>query len=284
MFEPQSADDAPYPGAPLAARMRPRSFDDYVGQEHIVGDGQDPAPPRRDAARCRRSSSGGRPAPARRRSRASSRSSTDAAFVPVSAVSAGVADLRKAVAEARERLQAGGGRTVLFIDEIHRFNKAQQDAILPFVEDGTITLIGATTENPSFEVIGPLLSRSRVFALKQLEPPDIERIIRGALADAERGLGGSGVDGRRRRDRGARIVGRRRRAHRAQRARSRRLGRARSRRASGRTSRARTSRRRCSTARTSTTARATRTTTRSPRSSSRCAAPTPTRRSTGSRA
>jgi putative ATPase len=82
---------------------------------------------------------------------------------------------------------------VLFIDEIHRFNKAQQDAILPFVEDGTITLIGATTENPSFEVIGPLLSRSRVFALKMLEPESIERIIRNALADEERGLGGAGV-------------------------------------------------------------------------------------------
>jgi putative ATPase len=82
---------------------------------------------------------------------------------------------------------------VLFIDEIHRFNKAQQDAILPFVEDGTITLIGATTENPSFEVIGPLLSRSRVFALKQLEPESIDRILRAALADSERGLGASGI-------------------------------------------------------------------------------------------
>ena len=88
--------------------------------------------------------------------------------MPISAVSAGVADLRKVIAEARARRQAGLGHTVLFIDEIHRFNKAQQDAILPFVEDGTITLIGATTENPSFEVIGPLLSRSRVFALKLL--------------------------------------------------------------------------------------------------------------------
>jgi len=119
--------------------------------------------------------------------------STDATFVPVSAVSAGVADLRRVTAEARERLREGAGGTVLFIDEIHRFNKAQQDAILPFVEDGTVTLIGATTENPSFEVIGPLLSRSRVFALKMLEPEDIERIIRNALNDTVRGLGASGV-------------------------------------------------------------------------------------------
>jgi len=118
---------------------------------------------------------------------------THAAFVPVSAVSSGVADLRKAVAEARDRLRSGLGRTVLFIDEIHRFNKAQQDAILPYVEDGTITLIGATTENPSFEVIGPLLSRSRVFALKMLEPEHIARILRRALDDAGRGLGASEV-------------------------------------------------------------------------------------------
>ena len=192
MFEPQSDTDAPYPGAPLASRMRPRSFDDYVGQEHIVGEGK---------MLRRLVETGtlpsiilwGPPGTGKTTLARIIARSTDAAFVPVSAVSAGVADLRKAVSESRERLKAGGGRTVLFIDEIHRFNKAQQDAILPFVEDGTITLIGATTENPSFEVIGPLLSRSRVFALKQLEPPDIERIIRGALADADRGLGNSGV-------------------------------------------------------------------------------------------
>jgi putative ATPase len=190
--EPAPADDTPHPGAPLAARMRPRSFDDYVGQEHIVGKG-------RILRRLLESGNlpslilWGPPGTGKTTLARIIARGTNATFVPVSAVSAGVADLRKAVAEARDRLRAAQGRTVLFIDEIHRFNKAQQDAILPFVEDGTITLIGATTENPSFEVIGPLLSRSRVFALKQLDPPDIERILRGALADKERGLGSEDV-------------------------------------------------------------------------------------------
>jgi putative ATPase len=110
----------------------------------------------------------------------------------MSAVSAGVADLRRVVADAR-RLRAAGRRTVLFIDEIHRFNKAQQDAVLPYVEDGTVTLIGATTENPSFEVNSALLSRSRVFVLRALDDDDVRRIVERALQDPERGLGAQNV-------------------------------------------------------------------------------------------
>src|SRR5205085_6904232 len=113
---------------------------------------------------------------------------TSARMVAMSAVTAGVADLRKVVAEAKVHGRAGL-RTVLFIDEIHRFNKAQQDAILPVVEDGTVTLIGATTENPSFEVISALLSRSRVYVLNALEDDEIGQVIQRALKDEERGLG-----------------------------------------------------------------------------------------------
>jgi putative ATPase len=115
-----------------------------------------------------------------------------AVFVAISAVSSGVADLRKLVAEAATRRQLGQ-RTVVFIDEIHRFNKAQQDVILPYVEDGTITLVGATTENPSFEVVAPLLSRVRVIRLKSLTDGDLERVAESALSDGERGLGRLGV-------------------------------------------------------------------------------------------
>jgi putative ATPase len=194
MLVPTSVNDAAEPpaGAPLAARMRPVTFDDYVGQEHIVGTGR---------LLRRLVESGnlpslilwGPPGTGKTTLARIIAASTDATFVPLSAVSSGVADLRRTVAEAKDRLDASQGRTVLFIDEIHRFNKAQQDAILPYVEDGTVTLIGATTENPSFEVIGPLLSRSRVFALKMLEPVHVEQILRRALNDPERGLASAGV-------------------------------------------------------------------------------------------
>ena len=116
-------------------------------------------------------------------------SSTEREFVPFSAVTEGVPRIREIVGQARERLESGGPQTILFIDEIHRLNKAQQDSLLPPAEDGTITLIGATTENPSFEVIGALLSRTRVFVLQPLTPDHIERLLRRALSDTDRGLG-----------------------------------------------------------------------------------------------
>ena len=182
----------PDTSAPLAARMRPRTLDDFVGQEHVIGPGH----------ALRRAIDGdaipsmilwGPPGSGKTTLAAVIAGSTGANFVALSAVNAGVADLRRVVAEAA-RARAHGLRTVLFIDEIHRFNKGQQDAILPFVEDGTVTLIGATTENPSFEVNSALLSRSRVFVLRALSDEDVATIVRRALADTERGLGGRQVE------------------------------------------------------------------------------------------
>jgi putative ATPase len=174
--------------APLAARMRPRSFDEFVGQEHIIGEGH----VLRKSIEADQLPSiifWGPPGSGKTTLANVIASVTRSHFNPISAVAAGVADLRKAVDEAKERRALHQQRTILFIDEIHRFNKAQQDAILPFVENGTITLIGATTENPSFEVISPLLSRCRVFTLEALGEEGIREIVRRALHDEERGLG-----------------------------------------------------------------------------------------------
>src|SRR5215211_4515311 len=168
--------------------MRPRSLDELVGQEHVVGQGT----LLRRAIEADRLSSlilWGPPGSGKTTLAQIVAATTKAHFAAVSAVSSGVADLRAAIKEAADRLGMHGQRTVLFIDEIHRFNKAQQDAILPHVEEGTVVLIGATTENPSFEVNAPLLSRSRVVVLGALGDNDIETIVTRALTDDDRGLG-----------------------------------------------------------------------------------------------
>ena len=184
----QAAEERLQREAPLAARMRPRTLDEFVGQEHLVGEGH-------ILRRLMEADSlpsilfWGPPGTGKTTLARIIAQMTRAAFAHVSAVAAGVADLRRIVAEAQERASLEDRRTILFIDEIHRFNKAQQDAVLPYVEDGTVTLIGATTENPSFEVIGPLLSRCRVFTLHALESEQVALILRRAIADEERGLG-----------------------------------------------------------------------------------------------
>src|SRR5215204_841583 len=174
--------------APLATRMRPRTLDQLVGQGHLIGEGT----LLRRAIEADRLSSlilWGPPGSGKTTLARIVANTTRAHFAAVSAVTSGVADLRAAIKDAGDRLGMHGQRTVLFIDEIHRFNKSQQDAILPFVEDGTVILIGATTENPSFEVNAPLLSRSRVITLRALHDNDVKTLVSRALADRERGLG-----------------------------------------------------------------------------------------------
>jgi len=172
---------------PLAARMRPRSLDEFVGQEALLGSGHAlRVAIERDAVPSM--ILWGPPGSGKTTLAQIVARSTGAHFEGMSAVSAGVADLRRVMRDAGARRRLGK-RTVFFIDEIHRFNKAQQDAVLPYVEDGTVTLIGATTENPSFEVNSALLSRARVFVLKPLADDEIGGILDRALSDAERGLG-----------------------------------------------------------------------------------------------
>ena len=177
--------------APLAARMRPRTFDEFFGQKHLVG----PGSAFRKLVEADRLGSvilWGPPGVGKTTLAEIVAAVTSASFDRVSAVSAGVADLRKIVESARQR-RSMGPRTILFIDEIHRFNKAQQDAILPVVEDGTVRLIGATTENPSFEVNSALLSRSRVYVLNALTDEDITNVVTRAVSDSERGFGNKNI-------------------------------------------------------------------------------------------
>jgi len=177
---------------PLAARMRPRTLDEFVGQEALLGPGHALRTAiERDAVPSM--VLWGPPGSGKTTLAQIVASTTGAHFEGMSAVSAGVAELRRGIAEAKARARVGK-RTVLFIDEIHRFNKAQQDAILPYVEDGTVTFIGATTENPSFEVNSALLSRARVFVLKSLSDEEVGSIVDRALVDSERGLGTLGVE------------------------------------------------------------------------------------------
>ena len=172
---------------PLADRMRPNTLEGYVGQEHLLGEGK----PLRQAIDSKRPFSlifWGPPGTGKTTLARLIAHNSNAHFITISAVLAGVKDIRVAVEEAKQ-YQSQGKQTILFVDEVHRFNKAQQDAFLPFVEDGTVTFIGATTENPSFELNNALLSRARVFVLKDLSHDALSELIDHALSDKEKGLG-----------------------------------------------------------------------------------------------
>jgi putative ATPase len=174
--------------APLAYRIRPRSFEEFVGQAHIVGPGR----LLRRAIEADRLTSiilWGPPGSGKTTLASIIAESTSSHFETLSAVLAGVKELREVIDAAKERRRLYGTRTVLFVDEIHRWNKTQQDALLPHVEDGTVILVGATTENPFFEVVGPLISRSRVFEFTPLSEDDIRILLHRAITDPERGFG-----------------------------------------------------------------------------------------------
>src|SRR5262245_36369947 len=178
--EPPGRPEPPAADLPLAARMRPRTLEEFVGQTHLLG----PASALRTAIQSGQPHSMilyGPPGTGKTTLARMLASYADAAFEELSAVEAGRPEVRQVIARARER-RAAGRRTILFLDEIHRFNKAQQDALLPAVEDGLVVLVGATTENPYFEVNSALLSRSQIYELQELTAEDIAGLLRRALA------------------------------------------------------------------------------------------------------